>query len=453
MTEALRIKEDPGTQMVERTSTGCPNSGVSHSLQTKQMEDPSLRNALKYEHWAGVASQEWTSNSLPYGNGALHASSTARLEPPPLRTHGRQASRLFPVMAPRWWNELAVRTAESLAVFKRRLKTHLFAMRLSMSTGLGLPDTPEKQTIEKAYEERQKKLAQKKKNSKEKGQLKKKAPKRKIIDSSSEESDVPVPLDDDESSEDERSDHEDTDLNVGDFVLVNFATKHRSLRYVGMVEKVEDNEILTQFLRRIQGNKNQWERPTFAIKENDVAHVPKEQDRLERRREKGQEIRKKKRDEKTKEKREEERRREEKRKEKKRKEKKRKEKKRRGEERRGEEWRGEERRGEERQEQDKMREKRREEKRREEKKREEEKREERIGEKRREEKRREEKRREEKRRKEKRRGEEKRGEKRREEKKREEKRRGEERRGEERREEKRREEKRRGEERRGEKKG
>uniref|UniRef100_A0A3B1JTV8 Uncharacterized protein n=1 Tax=Astyanax mexicanus TaxID=7994 RepID=A0A3B1JTV8_ASTMX len=83
---------------------------------------------------------------------------------------------------------------------------------------------------------------------------------------SSEESDVPVPLDDDESSEDERSDHEDTDLNIGDFVLVNFATKNRNLLYVGMVEKVEDDEILTQFLRRIQGNKNQWERPTFAIK-------------------------------------------------------------------------------------------------------------------------------------------------------------------------------------------
>ncbi|KAF3835497.1 hypothetical protein F7725_028055 [Dissostichus mawsoni] len=78
-----------------------------------------------------------------------------------------------------------------------------------------------------------------------------------------------------ESPEDERSDPGNTDLNVGDFVLVNFATKHRSLRYVGMVEKVEDDEILTQFLRRIQGNKKQWERPTFAIKENDVAHVPK----------------------------------------------------------------------------------------------------------------------------------------------------------------------------------
>ncbi|KAI4901480.1 hypothetical protein NFI96_000627 [Prochilodus magdalenae] len=72
---------------------------------------------------------------------ALRASSTARLEPPSLRTHGRQASRLFSVLAPRWWNELplGVRTAESLAVFKRRLKTHLFIMHLRMSTGLGLP--------------------------------------------------------------------------------------------------------------------------------------------------------------------------------------------------------------------------------------------------------------------------------------------------------------------------
>ncbi|KAI4903483.1 hypothetical protein NFI96_025603, partial [Prochilodus magdalenae] len=58
---------------------------------------------------------------------ALRASSTARLEPPSLRTHGRQASRLFSVLAPRWWNELplGVRTAESLAVFKRRLRKAL----------------------------------------------------------------------------------------------------------------------------------------------------------------------------------------------------------------------------------------------------------------------------------------------------------------------------------------
>ncbi|XP_049319645.1 uncharacterized protein LOC111194633 [Astyanax mexicanus] len=59
---------------------------------------------------------------------ALRASSTARLEPPSLKTHRKQTSRLFSVLAPRWWNELPldVRTAESLTVFKRRLKTHLF---------------------------------------------------------------------------------------------------------------------------------------------------------------------------------------------------------------------------------------------------------------------------------------------------------------------------------------
>ena len=138
-----------------------------------------------------------------------------------------------------------------------------------------LTDTPEKKIIEKAYEERQQKLAGKKQNSKEKGKPKKKAPKKKIIiDSSSEDGDLPVPLEDDiESSEDE-SDPGNTHLSVGDLVIVNFATKHRSLRYVGMVEKVEGEEILTQFLRRIQGHKK-WERPTFAIKDKDVAHVPK----------------------------------------------------------------------------------------------------------------------------------------------------------------------------------
>ncbi|KAI4904963.1 hypothetical protein NFI96_002250 [Prochilodus magdalenae] len=57
------------------------------------------------------------------------------------KTHGSQVSRLFSVLARRWWNELplAVRAAESLPVFKSRLKTHLFVMHLSMSTGLGLP--------------------------------------------------------------------------------------------------------------------------------------------------------------------------------------------------------------------------------------------------------------------------------------------------------------------------
>ncbi|GAA6096744.1 uncharacterized protein LOC125140204, partial, partial [Tachysurus ichikawai] len=58
----------------------------------------------------------------------LRSTSTARLVPPSLRVRGKYTTRLFSVLAPRWWNELPleVRTAESLAIFKRRLKTYLF---------------------------------------------------------------------------------------------------------------------------------------------------------------------------------------------------------------------------------------------------------------------------------------------------------------------------------------
>ncbi|KAF7704299.1 hypothetical protein C0J45_7597, partial [Silurus meridionalis] len=64
-----------------------------------------------------------TSHTAPR---CLRSSSTARLVPPSLRMRG--TSRLFSVLAPRWWNELSldVRTAESLAISKRRLKTYLF---------------------------------------------------------------------------------------------------------------------------------------------------------------------------------------------------------------------------------------------------------------------------------------------------------------------------------------
>ncbi|XP_036444512.1 uncharacterized protein LOC118820323 [Colossoma macropomum] len=71
--------------------------------------------------------------NIPFVPRALGASSKAQLVPPSLQTHGRQASRPFSVLAPGWWNELplAVRTADSLAVFKRKLKTHLFLKCLS----------------------------------------------------------------------------------------------------------------------------------------------------------------------------------------------------------------------------------------------------------------------------------------------------------------------------------
>ncbi|XP_047664330.1 uncharacterized protein LOC125140204, partial [Tachysurus fulvidraco] len=58
----------------------------------------------------------------------LRSSSTAQLVPPSLRVRGKYTTRLLSVQSPRRWNELhlEVRTAESLAIFKRRLKTYLF---------------------------------------------------------------------------------------------------------------------------------------------------------------------------------------------------------------------------------------------------------------------------------------------------------------------------------------
>ncbi|KAI4902065.1 hypothetical protein NFI96_010100 [Prochilodus magdalenae] len=111
---------------------------------------------LRSLHWLPVVARiRFKTLMLAYK--ALRASSTARLQPPSLRTHGRQASRLFSVLAPRWWNELplGVRTAESLAVFKRRLKTHLFVMHLGTSTGplFGqcLSSCPEKASIPSSF--------------------------------------------------------------------------------------------------------------------------------------------------------------------------------------------------------------------------------------------------------------------------------------------------------------
>ncbi|KAF7690836.1 hypothetical protein HF521_011133, partial [Silurus meridionalis] len=70
-----------------------------------------------------------TSHTAPR---CLRSSSTAPLVPPSLRMRvrmrGKYTSRLFSVLAPRWWNELPldVCTAESLTIFKRQLKTYLF---------------------------------------------------------------------------------------------------------------------------------------------------------------------------------------------------------------------------------------------------------------------------------------------------------------------------------------
>ncbi|KAI1893206.1 hypothetical protein AGOR_G00121310 [Albula goreensis] len=57
----------------------------------------------------------------------LCSATSGRLMPPPLWSCTSR-SRLLSVLAPRCWNDLPVevRTAETLATFKRRLKAHLF---------------------------------------------------------------------------------------------------------------------------------------------------------------------------------------------------------------------------------------------------------------------------------------------------------------------------------------
>ncbi|KAI4887482.1 hypothetical protein NFI96_002670 [Prochilodus magdalenae] len=109
-----------------------PSGSVEEHLRRAVLPDPSLLTAKNGPAPPYLMAMV-KSRAVPR---ALRASSTARLEPPSLRTHGRQASRLFSVLAPRWWNELplGVRTAESLAVFKRRLKTHLFVMHLNVQS-------------------------------------------------------------------------------------------------------------------------------------------------------------------------------------------------------------------------------------------------------------------------------------------------------------------------------
>ena len=56
------------------------------------------------------------------------STSAGRLAPPRLKS--RSQARLFSFLAPKWWNELptVVRTAETLPIFRKKLKTHLFSL-------------------------------------------------------------------------------------------------------------------------------------------------------------------------------------------------------------------------------------------------------------------------------------------------------------------------------------
>ena len=86
--------------------------------------------------WSQVDKDYYQEGGRKYRNfqGQRTTTSAGRLLPPSLRaSKGRSAkSQLFSVLGPQWWNELpaALRTAESLAIFRKRLKTHLFRVHL-----------------------------------------------------------------------------------------------------------------------------------------------------------------------------------------------------------------------------------------------------------------------------------------------------------------------------------
>lgn len=70
---------------------------------------------------------------------------------------------------------------------------------------------------------------------------------------SSSESDTMIPHDTDrESSESDTSAEENTELAVGNFVVVNFRGKSRNYCYSVLLEKIEGNDLECKFLRRVR---------------------------------------------------------------------------------------------------------------------------------------------------------------------------------------------------------
>ncbi|CAL8398662.1 unnamed protein product [Arctogadus glacialis] len=114
--------------------------------------------------------------------------------------------------------------------------------------------------LENTHNRENKRAEKEKRNEyKKKGALKgfkpAKPKKKVVVYSSSEESDISIPLNDttNESSDgqnDDDDDDGDKDLSAGDFVVVSFADKTATYNYIGLVEKVDDADISAKFLRR-----------------------------------------------------------------------------------------------------------------------------------------------------------------------------------------------------------
>ena len=134
--------------------------------------------------------------------------------------------------------------------------------------------------LEKTH--REKERAEKKQRSgNKKGALKGSKPtkpKKKVLSSSSEESDLPIPLSDgtDYESSDVQSDDDDgdKDLSAGDFVIVKFTGNKSSYNYVGLVENVVGDEISARFLKK-SSKRSADGKPIFTFRENDEGVIPR----------------------------------------------------------------------------------------------------------------------------------------------------------------------------------
>ncbi|KAI5088828.1 hypothetical protein C0J45_21400, partial [Silurus meridionalis] len=119
-----------------KMSVKTPASCSAHALSTRSFVDFTIiKWTFKALHGLGLATQYLSELLTPYiPKHNLHSSQSGLSDFPLLIFRKNYiyiyyyTSRLFSVLAPRWWNELPlhVRTAESLIIFKRRLKTYLF---------------------------------------------------------------------------------------------------------------------------------------------------------------------------------------------------------------------------------------------------------------------------------------------------------------------------------------
>ncbi|CAL8338420.1 unnamed protein product [Boreogadus saida] len=136
--------------------------------------------------------------------------------------------------------------------------------------------------LEKTHIRERKQAEKKKRSGNKKGGLKGSKPtkpKKKVLSSSSEEGDFPIPLIDatDYESSDVQSDEDDgdKDLSAGDFVIVKFAgKKSKPYNYVGLVENVEGDEISAKFLKQIC-KRSVDGKHIFTFRENDEGVIPR----------------------------------------------------------------------------------------------------------------------------------------------------------------------------------